>query len=180
MDLVSVKALRGPNVWSKVSVLEAQICVTSWRHLQAKEVLAFQQRLATSLPSGSIPGPAITGEIPQEKLAIALAEALRDVALALQTLVHAPVHAGGIGPMSGSGTLEIAVEYDEERLGRACLDSAWRMCLAALAAQPLEGETEILRLRALAEDVCLGRATGPLVAAARARGIPFRRLDDES
>ena len=180
MDLLSVKALRGPNVWSKVSVLEAQICVASWRHLQAKEVLAFQQRLAASLPSGSIPSPAIAGEISQEKLGISLAEALRDVALALQALVHAPMHAGAIGPMSGSGTLEIAVEYDEEKLGRACLDSAQRLCLAALATQPLEGETEILRLRALAEDVCLGRATGPLVAAARARGIPFRRLDDES
>jgi hypothetical protein len=28
--------------------------------------------------------------------------------------------------------------------------------------------------------VCFGRATGPLVAAARKRGIPFRRLDGES
>jgi cyanophycin synthetase len=44
----------------------------------------------------------------------------------------------------------------------------------------LDVAAEMQRLRALAEDVCLGRATGPLVAAARARGIPFRRLDDES
>jgi cyanophycin synthetase len=180
LDLLTVKALRGPNVWSKASVLEARISLASWQHLGAADVLAFRQRLAASLPGGSLERAASKGEISQAGPDTALAEALRDVALALQTLVSTPVSSGGIGPMSATGTLDVAVEYEEEKLGRACIESARRICLAALAAHILDVAAEIQRLRALAEDVCLGRATGPLVAAARARGIPFRRLDDAS
>jgi len=180
MDLLKVQALRGPNVWSNVSVLEARIGVAAWLHLQDEDVVAFRQRLATGLP-GMLPRfAAIEGELSREKLGAAAAEALRDVALALQTQVSTPVMAGAVGPLSPSGTLDVAVAYEEESLGRACLVSACRICVAALAGLYLDVAAEIQQLRALAEDVCLGRATGPLVAAARARGIPFRRLDDES
>jgi cyanophycin synthetase len=180
MDLLSVKALRGPNVWGQASVLEARIRVAPWRHFGAKDILAFQQRLAACLPGCSLARAASDGETAHERPGTFLAEALRDVALALQTLVGTPVSAGGTGSLSASGTLDVAVEYEEERLGRACFDSAQRICLAALEARDLDVVAELLRLRALAEDVCQGRATGPLVAAARARGIPFRRLDGES
>jgi cyanophycin synthetase len=180
MDLLTVKALHGPNIWGKVSVLEARISLAAWQHLGAADVLAFRQRLAASLPGGSLGRVVIDGEISQGGPGTALAESLRDVALALHTSVSTPVSSGGIGPISAWGTLDVAVEYEEEKLGRACLESARRICLAALAVQSLDVVAEIQRLRALAEDVCLGRATGPLVAAARARGIPFRRLDDES
>ena len=177
MDLLGVNALRGANVWSKVSVIEARISVAAWQRLKTEDLLAFEQRLATFLPGWRA---ARKREITQESPGTTLAGALRDVALALQTLVGTPVISGGIGPVSASGTLDVAVEYEEERLGRACLDSAQRICLAALESRDLDVAAELRRLRALAEDVCLGRATGPLVAAARARRIPFRRLDDES
>ena len=176
MELLSVRALRGPNIWGKVCMLEVRISVASWQHLGAADVLAFRKLLVASLPNGSL----AVAVSPQSGPGTKLAESLRDVALALHTLVSTPVSSGGVGPISPSGTLDVAIEYEEERLGRACLDSARRICLAALAAEKLDVTAEIQRLRALAEDVCLGRATGPLVAAARARGIPFCRLDDES
>jgi cyanophycin synthetase len=152
--------------------------VTAWMHLHPEEVHAFQQRLATWLPGLSLRDSA-GGDSPAGPAA-ALAQALRDVALELQTQSSAPVTAGAVGPVSASGSLNIAVAYEEEKLGRTCLDSARRICGAALAGQDLDVTAEIQRLRTLAEEVCLGRATGPLVAAARARGIPCRRLDDES
>ena len=163
MELLSVNALYGPNIWGKAGMLEARVDVSAWQHLSTENVIAFQQRLAVLLPDwSSRPTPAQRG-LP----GIALAEALRDVALALQTLVSVPVTSGGIGPISSSATLAIAVEYDEERLARACLDSARRICLAALTPADLDVAAELRRLRVLAEDVCLGRATSPLVAAAR-------------
>jgi cyanophycin synthetase len=176
MELLSVKALHGPNIWGTARMLEARVDISAWQHLGAEDVMAFQQQLAACLPGWSSRRTPAGRGLP----GIELAEALRGVALALQTLVSTPVSSGGIGPISGSGTLDVAVEYEEEKLGRACLASARRICLAALMAQDLDVAAELRRLRALAEDVCLGRATGPLLAAARARGIPFRRLDDES
>ena len=176
MELLRVNALCGPNIWGKACMLEARVDVSAWQHMGPEDVIAFQQRLAVFLPDWSPRRAPAQRGLP----GVVLAEALRDVALALQTLVSAPVTSGGIGPISSSATLAIAVEYEEERLARACLDSARRICLAALSPADLDVAAELRRLRALAEDVCLGRATGPLVAAARARGIPFRRLDDES
>ena len=174
MQFLSVKALRGPSVWGRASMLEARVDMSAWQHLGCEDILALQQRLAAALPDWSAwrknAGSAGTQ----------LAEALREVALALQTLAGPPVSSGGIGRISVAGTLDVAVEYQEERLGRACLDSAQRLCVALLQARDFDIAAELRRLRALAEDVCLGRATGPLVAVARARGIPFRRLDDES
>ena len=178
MDLLKIHALRGPNVWSKVSVLEARIDVAAWLHLRVEDVRAFQQRLAAWLPGSSLQDSA--RESSDEGPAVALAQALLEVTLALQTQVHTPVTAGAVGPVLAPGTLDVAVAYEEETLGRACLASAKHLCVKALAAQDLDVAAEIQRLRTLAEDVCLGRATGPLVAAARAKGIPFRRLDDQS
>jgi hypothetical protein len=103
MDLLTVKALRGPNVWSKVSMLEARISVASWQHLGAGDVFAFRQRLAASLPGSSLERAVHHVEISHAEPGTALAEGLRDVALALQTLVSTPVSSGGIGPMSASG-----------------------------------------------------------------------------
>jgi len=172
MQLLSVKALCGPNVWGRASMLEACVDVSAWHHLAAGDGQAVQRRLAACLP-GWTSRAAVSRETE-------IAGALRDVALVLQTLVGTPVSLGGIGAISASGTVDVAIEYEEERLGRACLDAAQRICVAALAGQDPDAAAELRTLRALAEDVCFGRATGPLVAAARAREIPFRRLDDES
>jgi hypothetical protein len=81
-------------------MLEAGISVASWQHLGAGDVFAFRQRLAASLPGSSLERAV---EISQGGPGTALAEGLRDVALALQTLVSTPVSSGGIGPMSASG-----------------------------------------------------------------------------
>jgi hypothetical protein len=84
-------------------MLEAGISVASWQHLGAGDVFAFRQRLAASLPGSSLERAVHHVEISHAEPGTALAEGLRDVALALQTLVSTPVSSGGIGPMSASG-----------------------------------------------------------------------------
>ena len=175
MEILKVRALQGPNVWSRDSVLEARVMVAKYKHLRVESVLAFERRLAAWLPSWS-PTREISGQSPQ----VRVADALRGVAVELQVLASAPESSEATGPLSPSDTLDIAITYEEEQLARACLESAHRMCLSALAFHGFDVRAEMARLRSLAEDVCLGRATGPLVAVARKRGIPFRRLDGES
>jgi cyanophycin synthetase len=175
MELLAVRALQGANVWSRSSVLEARVAVGNHKHLAGDDILAFERRLLAWLPGWS---PA--GDIPVETPQARVVDALRGLALELQVRANTPGGCGAIGPLSPSDTLDIAIEYQEERLARACLESARRMCQAALASEGFDAQTEVARLRSLAEDVCLGRATGPLVAAAQAKGIPFCRLDGES
>src|SRR5262249_35836942 len=70
--------------------------------------------------------------------------------------------------------------YEEEPLGRACLDAARELCLAALHDRPFDAAGKLRTLRELAYDVRLGPSTAAIVRAARHRGIPTRRLNDAS
>jgi cyanophycin synthetase len=175
MQILEVRALQGPNVWARDAVLEARVMVAKYDRLTVEGVLAFERRLAAWLPGWSP-----TREIPPQVPQVRVADALRGAAVELQALVSTPASSVARGPRAPSEIIDIAVVYEEEQLARACLESAHRMCLAALTSDGFDAQVEIKRLRSLAEEVCLGRATGPLVAAARARGIPFRRLDGES
>jgi cyanophycin synthetase len=108
-----------------------------------------------------------------------LGQSLGAVTLELQELAYKPVRFAQT-EMTAPHACQLIVEYQDEKLGRACLDSARRFCLAAANDDDFDAATEIARLESLADEVCLGRATGPLVDAAQARGIPFRRLDEVS
>jgi cyanophycin synthetase len=72
------------------------------------------------------------------------------------------------------------VRYRDERLGRACLLAALELVLAAVHDQPYDVTQEVRKLRELADRVCLGPSTAAIVAAAGARGIPVRRLNEGS
>jgi len=179
MELLSVLALHGPNVWGKVSVLEAAVDLRALSRLEPADITALRNRLVAWLPGLALRAMAAAGAAHPGACPDALAQALGDVTLELQTLVSMPLSLDTIARAS-SGVHHVAVQFEEEQLARACLHSAFEMCAAALGGQVFDIAGELRRLRTLAEDVCLGRATGPLVAAARARGIPFRRLDEES
>src|SRR5262249_54450253 len=75
-----------------------------------------------------------------------------------------------------NGFFRVVIEYEEEELGRACLETARQFILATLANQPLDIAAELPRLRDLANDVRLGPSTAAIVRAALRRGIPVRRL----
>jgi cyanophycin synthetase len=116
-----------------------------------------------------------------QNYALGLAGTARDAALPSLPSGRTPLTIGQVGSSEVPGVYPVAVAYDEEELGRACLEVACSLCRATLNDTGLELQAELRRLRTLAEDVCLGPwLTGPLVAAARRRGIPFCRLDGAS
>jgi cyanophycin synthetase len=70
------------------------------------------------------------------------------------------------------------VECADARLGRACLESARSLALAAVDHRSFDVDAEVRRLADVANRTCLGPGTRAIVAAARARGIPAIRLTD--
>src|SRR5688500_11136875 len=109
-----------------------------------------------------------------------LAHILEHVTLELQTLSGTPVGYGKARETSQQGVYKVAIRYIEEDLGRACLDTAHRLLLAAVYDQPFDIQEELRKLRDLAHDVCLGPSTNSIVQAAKNRGIPTRRLNTGS
>lgn len=79
-----------------------------------------------------------------------------------------------------SATIQVALECPEFALAEACLAAALRICARLHCGQTLEMGQEYRNLMDCAFEVCLGGATGPIVTAARRRGIPAYRRDAES
>ena len=61
-----------------------------------------------------------------------------------------------------------------------CLDKAFELIQAAIHDTPYEIEKVVAELKEYAYDVCLGPSTRSIVEAAKARNIPWRRLNEGS
>ncbi|MBX6311504.1 MAG: cyanophycin synthetase, partial [Isosphaeraceae bacterium] len=99
------------------------------------------------------------------------------VAAHLQALAGHPQGPGWTRALAEPGIYLVAIPYEEETVGRACLDAARALCLAALDDRPFEVAAEVRRLRELADAQRLGRSTLAILQAARARDIPVYALN---
>jgi cyanophycin synthetase len=109
-----------------------------------------------------------------------LGHILEHVTLELQSLAGTDVGFGKARETSEKGVYRVIIEYDDETVGRECLAVARELLMAALQDRPFDVAGEIERLRNLAHEVCLGPSTRAIVEAVSARGVPYRRLNNES
>jgi cyanophycin synthetase len=171
MEVSRIRALRGPNLWSRHTAIEAIVtCPAAECTLSP----AVEQQLRRIFPEV---GP-IEGSRPGQTAS--MAHALEKVTLGLQSQAGCPVTFSRTTPTEVAGTYQVAVEYTEESVGRLALNLAEKLCQAVLAGQGFDLEAALAQLHELDEDDRLGPSTGSIVDAAVARGIPFRRLTQGS
>jgi cyanophycin synthetase len=182
MELRRVLALRGPNVWANYPVLEAWLVLAELDR-PSTEFPGMAERLMAWLPS-MIEHRCSIGErggfFQRLRDGTYPGHVLEHVCLELQTLAGTEVGYGRTREISEKGVYRVVVEYKEETLARACLATARELILAAIHDRPFSVKAEIERLRDLAQRFCLGPSTQAIVDAATARGIPARRLNQES
>lgn len=172
MKVSRIRALRGPNLWSRLTAIEAIVdCDASC----SIDVLPeFEARLRERFPAIGQLHPAGRDE------PITLAHALGLVALGLQAHAGCPVSFSRTAQTVEPGVYQVVVEYTEEAVGRLAFELAQALLLTAVADTPFDLEKALHQLRELDEDVRLGPSTGAIVQAAIARGIPVRRLTEGS
>ena len=173
MRLRTIKALRGPNIWSTGQVLEAWVELGRFHGVRPDAIEGFVPRLLAWLPTMAEP------RCSPGEWAACPAATLWQVARELQTLAWKPVGPGASAATSEPGVVRVAIPYLEEALARECLASALAMLQAAASGEPFDAKAEQARLRKLAQEVGLGPSTAAIVAAAHARGIPTRRLSPD-
>lgn len=173
MEISRIRALRGPNLWSRHTAIEALVRCTS-EETMIGTISGFEARLRARFPEI---GP--MGSIGDED-DISVAHALTFAALGLQAQAGCLVSFCVISPTVEAGAYQLAFEYTEEAVGRLALDLAESLCRAARDDTPFDLADALARLRDLDEDVRLGPSTGAIVQAAAARGIPTRRLTTSS
>ena len=169
MEVTRIRALRGPNLWSRRTAIEAvATCESAERDLRTTP--EFEKRLREMFPS--------VGGLHANKPStpISMAHALELTALALQAEAGCPVTFSRTTPTEIEGTFQVAVQYTEEAVGRLAFEKAQQLCRAAAEGGSFDLAATLAELRELDEDERLGPSTGAIVDAAIARGIPIKRL----
>ena len=169
MNVSRIRALRGPNLWSRHTALEAIItCTPAERSIDA--LSGFEPRVRSLFPAiGALRPVGNAGPV-------SLAHVLESAALALQANAGCPVTFSQTSATLEEGVYQTVVEYSEEAVGRLALELAQALVHAALNDSGFEVDAAIAQLRDLDEDERLGPSTGAIVDAAVARGIPYKRL----
>jgi cyanophycin synthetase len=169
MEVSKVCALRGPNLWTRHTAIEALVACDGGERSLA-EMPGVEARLRARFPEIGCLEPATHAET------LSLAHVLELGTVALQAQAGCPVTFSRTVPTHTAGLFQVVVEYTEEAVGRLALELAESLCRAALADTPFDLAAALARLRELDEDVRLGPSTRAIVEAAAARGIPHCRL----
>jgi cyanophycin synthetase len=170
IEVSRVRALRGPNLWSRHTAIEAIVSCQGDLYGDAGYLARLRQRF-----------PEIGYQLSASKdNALPLPNTLELAALGLQAQAGCPVTFSRTVKTVEPGVYQVVVEYTEEAVGRMAFDFAEALCHAALHDQPFDLAKALAALRDLDEDVRLGPSTGAIVQAAVVRGIPYRRLTEGS
>src|SRR5574343_1169477 len=173
MDVSRIRALRGPNLWSRHTAIQAIVTCDGAETAIAK-LPGFEARLRERFPE-------LGDLIPSDhRDTVSIAHALEFCALGLQAEAGCPVTFSRRAQTVDKGVYQVIVEYTEEDVGRLAFERAEQLCQAALNDTPFDLPATLKELRDLDEDIRLGPSTGAIVAAAVARGIPYRRLTQGS
>jgi cyanophycin synthetase len=183
MEIRKIRVLRGPNIWSRHPVLEAWVDLGPLKDSPSNSIPGFNERYMAWLPS-MIEHRCSIGErggfFQRMRDGTYPAHILEHTCIELQTLAGTPVGFGKARETPEEGVYRVVVRYRDEQVARAALFAARELILAAMENRPFDVAAEVAKLRALADRVCLGPSTAAIVAAAEARGIPYRRLNDGS
>ena len=132
-------------------------------------------------------GPNRWAQVPVIEAELCLGEADAEMAdrllrwtQALQRAIDFPADFGLVHSTTEPGFCRVVFSYDEEALGKECLQAAFALVEAMRSARPFDLEQKLAALRELAHQTRLGPSTRSIVDAARSRGIPVRRLNDGS
>jgi cyanophycin synthetase len=169
MNVSRIRALRGPNLWSRHTALEAVVACTE-AECSIDALAGFEPRVRALFPAiGALRPGGYVGSV-------SLAHVLESAALALQAHAGCPVTFSQTSVTLEQGVYQTVVEYSEEAVGRLALELAQVLVHAALNESDFDLDAALGQLRDLDESERLGPSTGAIVDAAVARGIPYKRL----
>src|SRR5262245_37142881 len=168
MELWRLWVLRGPNVWAACPVIEAGVDLCAWADQPRRQCAQAVERLRSWLPS-----------LENVEDCANPARVLERLWLHLQILSGHAIRFSSTRAADRTYRYRVAVEYQKEPLGRACLQAAMALWRAAWEDRSYPVTEEIARLRELACEQRLNPSTIALVEAAQARGIPVDHYNPE-
>jgi cyanophycin synthetase len=180
--ILEARAIDGPNVHGRFPVVVARLDLGPFAERTTRDLPALRDRLVRVLPGLGEhhcglgrPGGFL------ERLAegTLLGHVVEHVALELQARVGCPVFYGKTRHEHGS-VYRIVIEQECAQVGLAALEAAVRLVADLGDGADVDVEADLEALGAVLAEHGLGPSTRAIAAAARARGIPVRRLGEGS
>lgn len=181
MKVLRVRALRGPNFWSRRTCMEALVDLEELRDSPSNSLPGFNERLLAWLPSLEEHRCGVGergGFLMRLREGTWMGHVLEHVVLELQSLAGTPVGFGKTRETYVPGIYKVAFRYRDETVARAALQAALDLLKAAIEDRPFDVRTVIADLRDQVDRHWIGPSTRAIAEAAEARDIPWQRLHD--
>ncbi len=185
MKILSIQALRGPNIWSvnRKKLIQMRLDLEEMEERPTDKIPGFLERLEKMFPtmyehrcSEGAPG----GFFSRVKRGTWMGHVIEHIALEIQTLAGMETGFGRTRETKTPGIYNVVFSYAEEKVGLFAAESAVRIADALINDKPYQLHTDIQQMREIREDVRLGPSTGSIVDEAIARDIPWIRLGTNS
>lgn len=181
IKFLRVTYLRGPNIWTYRPVLEAWLDIGELEDYPSNLLPGFTERLTAWLP-GLIEhhcGVGYRGGFNERLVEGTWAgHILEHIVLEVQNLAGMKTGFGKTRSTGDHAIYKMAFRTRDETVGRAALDIAHRLMMAAINDEPFDLAGEVARLTDMVDRHCLGPSTAHIVDAATDRRIPSIRLTD--
>lgn len=182
IKLLSVRYIAGPNVWTVEyhPIIEALVDIGALEDFPSDTLPGLPERLEAWLP-GLIEHRCSVGErggfLQRLHRGTWPAHIMEHVTLELQSMAGFEGGFGRAREISRRGVYKVAVSVQHDSVGRRAMAAARDLVLAAIHDEPFDVAAVVEELRDMADALCLGPSTSHIVAAAKARRIPFMRLN---
>jgi len=173
--------LRGPNIWTYRPVIEAWVDIGALEEFPSNTLPGFSDRLIAWLPGL---GEHRCGVGERGGFLMRLRDGtwpghiMEHVALELQTQAGMQTGFGKARQTHAYGVYKVVIRTRHEAVGRAAMEAARDLVMAAIEDRPYDVAATVDRLKQMVDSLCLGPSTACIVDAATDRGIPSIRLTD--
>lgn len=181
IEILDVKCLQGPNMWTYRPVLEAWVDIGDLEDSPSNTIPGFYERLTAMLPT-LIEHYCGVGErggfLMRLREGTWPAHIMEHVMIELQNLSGMQGNFGKARETGQRGVYKVVVRSRHEEVSRVALVKARDLVMAAIQDRPYDVQAAVDHLRSILENVALGPSTGCIVQAATERRIPTIRLNE--
>lgn len=185
MKILSIQALKGPNIWSinRKKLIQMRLDLEELEQLPTNKIDGFGDRIKTMFPgmfehrcSEGVPG----GFFMRIDKGTWMGHVIEHIALEIQTLAGMEAGFGRTRETKTPGIYNVVFSYIEEKAGLFAAESAVNIAQALVDGVTYDLAPDIQKMREIREYERFGPSTGSIVDEAVSRDIPYIRLNKHS
>lgn len=183
IEIKALRALRGPNRYTRHSAIFMVLDIKDYEERPSDTLVGFSDRLLTLIPSLQEHGCSIGklgGFIERLQSGTWAGHIIEHIAIELQCLAGMEVGYGKTFDTLQTGVYIVVFRYRVESVGLKVAEQAVALFEAIVEEKTVDIDRIVAKLKVLRENDMLGPSTLSIVEEAQSRGIPFRRLNNDS